>query len=132
MVAATLILLCTQPLEVSVFGHVPWLLTLPSIAIIGREVINFLAYLVFCLITRISAPTPCIIIMMIQAHSCPRFFFFFFLNVFSGVGWGGVGRVGMLSLVATYSLVWRISAILSNIKEKLDFSFPTTFYNIFN
>ncbi|XP_022942882.1 CDP-diacylglycerol--glycerol-3-phosphate 3-phosphatidyltransferase 2-like [Cucurbita moschata] len=38
MVAATLILLCTQPLEVSVFGHVPWLLTLPSIAIIGREI----------------------------------------------------------------------------------------------
>ena len=130
MVAATLILLCTQPLEVSVFGHVPWLLTLPSIAIIGREVINFLAYLVFCLITRISAPTPCIIIMMIQAHSCPRFFFFFFL-MFSR-GWGGAMSVGMLSLVATYSLVWRISAILSNIKEKLDFSFPTTFYNIFN
>ncbi|KAA0034038.1 CDP-diacylglycerol--glycerol-3-phosphate 3-phosphatidyltransferase 2 [Cucumis melo var. makuwa] len=38
MVAATLILLCTQPLEVSVFGHIPWLLTLPSIAIIGREI----------------------------------------------------------------------------------------------
>ncbi|XP_022139277.1 CDP-diacylglycerol--glycerol-3-phosphate 3-phosphatidyltransferase 2 [Momordica charantia] len=38
MVAATLILLCTQPLEVSVFGRVPWLLTLPSIAIIGREI----------------------------------------------------------------------------------------------
>lgn len=38
MVAATLILLCTQPLEVSVFGHIPWLLTVPSIAIIGREI----------------------------------------------------------------------------------------------
>lgn len=38
MVAATLVLLCTKPLEVAVFGQVPWLLTLPSIAIIGREV----------------------------------------------------------------------------------------------
>lgn len=38
MVAATLVLLCTKPLEVAVFGQVPWLLTLPAIAIIGREV----------------------------------------------------------------------------------------------
>lgn len=40
MVAATLVLLCTRPLEVAAFGDVPWLLTVPSIAIIGREVIT--------------------------------------------------------------------------------------------
>ncbi|XP_042511399.1 CDP-diacylglycerol--glycerol-3-phosphate 3-phosphatidyltransferase 2-like isoform X2 [Macadamia integrifolia] len=38
MVAATLVLLCTRPLEVSMLGEVPWLLTVPSIAIIGREI----------------------------------------------------------------------------------------------
>ncbi|XP_065050622.1 CDP-diacylglycerol--glycerol-3-phosphate 3-phosphatidyltransferase 2-like [Musa acuminata AAA Group] len=38
MVAATLVLLCTRPLEVGTFGEVPWLLTIPSIAIIGREI----------------------------------------------------------------------------------------------
>lgn len=38
MVAATLVLLCSRPLEVGMFGPVPWLLTVPSIAIIGREV----------------------------------------------------------------------------------------------
>ncbi|KAM3235059.1 CDP-diacylglycerol-glycerol-3-phosphate 3-phosphatidyltransferase 2 [Capsicum annuum] len=38
MVAATLILLCTRPLAASVFGQLPWLLTVPSIAIIGREI----------------------------------------------------------------------------------------------
>ncbi|XP_016454995.1 CDP-diacylglycerol--glycerol-3-phosphate 3-phosphatidyltransferase 2 isoform X1 [Nicotiana tabacum] len=38
MVAATLVLLCTRPLESSVFGQLPWLLTVPSIAIIGREI----------------------------------------------------------------------------------------------
>ncbi|KAF3783110.1 CDP-diacylglycerol--glycerol-3-phosphate 3-phosphatidyltransferase 1 [Nymphaea thermarum] len=38
MVAATLILLCTKRLEVSVLGYVPWLLTVPSIIIIGREI----------------------------------------------------------------------------------------------
>ncbi|EEF37302.1 CDP-diacylglycerol--glycerol-3-phosphate 3-phosphatidyltransferase 2 [Ricinus communis] len=38
MVAATLILLCTKPPEVAIFGQVPWLLTVPSIAIIGREI----------------------------------------------------------------------------------------------
>lgn len=38
MVAATLILLCTKPFEAGSFGHAPWLLTLPAIAIIGREV----------------------------------------------------------------------------------------------
>ncbi|KAJ8759873.1 hypothetical protein K2173_009974 [Erythroxylum novogranatense] len=36
MVAATLVLLCTRPLEM--FGQHPWLLTVPSIAIIGREI----------------------------------------------------------------------------------------------
>ena len=40
MVAAALVLLCTKPLEVALFSHAPWLITLPSIAIIGREVIN--------------------------------------------------------------------------------------------
>lgn len=40
MVAATLILLCSRPLNVNMFGEVPWLLTIPSIAIIGREVGN--------------------------------------------------------------------------------------------
>lgn len=39
MVAATLVLLCTKPPEVAIFGQVPWLLTVPAIAIIGREVI---------------------------------------------------------------------------------------------
>lgn len=38
MVAATLVLLCSRPLEVGMFGQLPWLLTVPSIAIIGREV----------------------------------------------------------------------------------------------
>ncbi|XP_065871704.1 CDP-diacylglycerol--glycerol-3-phosphate 3-phosphatidyltransferase 2 [Euphorbia lathyris] len=38
MVAATLVLLCTKPPEVAIFGQVPWLLTVPSIAIIGREI----------------------------------------------------------------------------------------------
>ncbi|XP_047327393.1 CDP-diacylglycerol--glycerol-3-phosphate 3-phosphatidyltransferase 2 [Impatiens glandulifera] len=38
MVAATLVLLCTRPLEVAAFGNVPWLLAVPSIAIIGREI----------------------------------------------------------------------------------------------
>ncbi|EOY18460.1 CDP-diacylglycerol--glycerol-3-phosphate 3-phosphatidyltransferase isoform 3 [Theobroma cacao] len=38
MVAATLVLLCSRPLNVAVFGQVPWLLIVPSIAIIGREI----------------------------------------------------------------------------------------------
>lgn len=38
MVAATLVLLCTRPPEAAMFGQLPWLLTVPSIAIIGREV----------------------------------------------------------------------------------------------
>ncbi|KAA8539382.1 hypothetical protein F0562_026074 [Nyssa sinensis] len=38
MVAATLVLLCTRPLEVAMLGQVPWLLAIPSIAIIGREI----------------------------------------------------------------------------------------------
>ncbi|KAM4104636.1 hypothetical protein ACJW30_06G173700 [Castanea mollissima] len=38
MVAATLVLLCSRPLEVAVFEQVPWLLTAPSVAIIGREI----------------------------------------------------------------------------------------------
>ncbi|RID47149.1 hypothetical protein BRARA_I03768 [Brassica rapa] len=39
MVAATLILLCTKPMDaVVVLGPVPWLVTVPSIAIIGREI----------------------------------------------------------------------------------------------
>ncbi|ESW14648.1 hypothetical protein PHAVU_007G005600 [Phaseolus vulgaris] len=38
MVAATLVLLCTRPLDVGVFGQAPWLLTIPAIAIIGREI----------------------------------------------------------------------------------------------
>ncbi|GFY82229.1 phosphatidylglycerolphosphate synthase 2 [Actinidia rufa] len=41
MVAGTLVLLCTRPLEVPVFGKVPWLLTVPAIAIIGREVSTY-------------------------------------------------------------------------------------------
>ena len=39
MVAAALVLLCTRPLDAAIFEGVPWLLTVPSIAIIGREVI---------------------------------------------------------------------------------------------
>ncbi|XP_010260128.1 PREDICTED: CDP-diacylglycerol--glycerol-3-phosphate 3-phosphatidyltransferase 2-like isoform X2 [Nelumbo nucifera] len=38
MVAATLVLLCNRPLGVAVFGDLPWLLTVPSIVIIGREI----------------------------------------------------------------------------------------------
>lgn len=38
MVATTLVLLCTRPLEVAIFGQAPWLLTIPSIVIIGREI----------------------------------------------------------------------------------------------
>ncbi|XP_072958961.1 CDP-diacylglycerol--glycerol-3-phosphate 3-phosphatidyltransferase 2-like [Typha angustifolia] len=38
MVAATLVLLCTRPLEGALFAQVPWILTVPSIAIIGREI----------------------------------------------------------------------------------------------
>ncbi|KAI3793395.1 hypothetical protein L1987_36014 [Smallanthus sonchifolius] len=38
MVAATLVLLCTRPPEAAMFGQLPWLLTVPSIAIIGREI----------------------------------------------------------------------------------------------
>ncbi|THG03649.1 hypothetical protein TEA_016029 [Camellia sinensis var. sinensis] len=41
MVAATLVLLCTRPFEVPMFGQVPWLLTVPAIAIIGREVSTY-------------------------------------------------------------------------------------------
>ncbi|CAL5363551.1 unnamed protein product [Camellia sinensis] len=37
MVAATLVLLCTRPFDVAMFGQVSWLLTVPAIAIIGRE-----------------------------------------------------------------------------------------------
>ncbi|XP_057784571.1 CDP-diacylglycerol--glycerol-3-phosphate 3-phosphatidyltransferase 2-like isoform X2 [Salvia miltiorrhiza] len=38
MVATTLILLCTKPLEAGIFGHEPWLLTVPATAIICREI----------------------------------------------------------------------------------------------
>jgi CDP-diacylglycerol--glycerol-3-phosphate 3-phosphatidyltransferase len=38
MVAATLVLLCARPPDVSLFSQMPWLLTVPSIAIIGREI----------------------------------------------------------------------------------------------
>ncbi|KAF3331682.1 CDP-diacylglycerol--glycerol-3-phosphate 3-phosphatidyltransferase [Carex littledalei] len=38
MVAATLVLLCTRPFEVPLLAAVPWLLPVPSIAIIGREI----------------------------------------------------------------------------------------------
>jgi hypothetical protein len=40
MVAATLVLLCTKPLESSLLNDGTWLLTVPSIAIIGREVVT--------------------------------------------------------------------------------------------
>ncbi|KAM7504512.1 hypothetical protein LguiB_003416 [Lonicera macranthoides] len=38
MVAATLVLLCTRPPDIATFEQMPWLLTVPSIAIIGREI----------------------------------------------------------------------------------------------
>ncbi|XP_075496865.1 CDP-diacylglycerol--glycerol-3-phosphate 3-phosphatidyltransferase 2-like [Primulina tabacum] len=38
MVAATLILLCTRPHETGMFGQAQWLVTVPAIAIIGREI----------------------------------------------------------------------------------------------
>jgi len=44
MVAATLVLLCTRPLDVGVFGQLPWLLPIPAIAIIGREVMHTLRH----------------------------------------------------------------------------------------
>ncbi|KAI3692803.1 hypothetical protein L6452_32626 [Arctium lappa] len=37
MVVAMLVLLCTRPPEAAMFGQLPWLLTVPSIAIISRE-----------------------------------------------------------------------------------------------
>jgi hypothetical protein len=40
MVAATLVLLCTRPLDVGIFAQLPWLLPIPAIAIIGREVMH--------------------------------------------------------------------------------------------
>lgn len=51
MVAATLILLCTKPIDVAVLGPVPWLLTVPSIAIIGREVRSVERLIVFSLVS---------------------------------------------------------------------------------
>ncbi|BBN07773.1 hypothetical protein Mp_4g06340 [Marchantia polymorpha subsp. ruderalis] len=38
MVAAALVLLCTRPLPMSGFATIPWLLPVPTIAIIGREI----------------------------------------------------------------------------------------------
>ncbi|KAK6929244.1 CDP-alcohol phosphatidyltransferase [Dillenia turbinata] len=39
MVAATLLLLCSKPVETSIFSQAsPWLITIPAIAIIGREI----------------------------------------------------------------------------------------------
>jgi hypothetical protein len=38
MVATTLVLLCTKPLHVTWAGALPWLIPVPSTAIIGREV----------------------------------------------------------------------------------------------
>ncbi|XP_021732704.1 CDP-diacylglycerol--glycerol-3-phosphate 3-phosphatidyltransferase 2-like [Chenopodium quinoa] len=38
MVAATLVLLCSKPPEISLFGDIPWLFPVPAIAIIGREI----------------------------------------------------------------------------------------------
>ncbi|XP_057522683.1 CDP-diacylglycerol--glycerol-3-phosphate 3-phosphatidyltransferase 2 [Amaranthus tricolor] len=38
MVAATLVLLCSKPPEIAMFEHFPWLLPVPAIAIIGREI----------------------------------------------------------------------------------------------
>lgn len=50
MVAATLVLLCSRPLEVAMLGQLPWLLTAPSIAIIGREVIYSISDLLLSLV----------------------------------------------------------------------------------
>ena len=38
MVATTLVLLCTKPIHVSWAAGLPWLIPVPSTAIIGREV----------------------------------------------------------------------------------------------
>ncbi|KAL8224105.1 hypothetical protein R6Q57_019580 [Mikania cordata] len=38
MVATTLVLLCTKPPEAALLGQQPWLFTIPSTAIIGREI----------------------------------------------------------------------------------------------
>ncbi|PKA51912.1 CDP-diacylglycerol--glycerol-3-phosphate 3-phosphatidyltransferase [Apostasia shenzhenica] len=38
MVAATLVLLCSKPLDTPWLGEVKWILTVPAIAIIGREI----------------------------------------------------------------------------------------------
>ncbi|XP_038993106.1 CDP-diacylglycerol--glycerol-3-phosphate 3-phosphatidyltransferase 1, chloroplastic-like isoform X2 [Hibiscus syriacus] len=38
MVAAALVLLCSRPVNVALFGQAPWLLNVPSTAIIGREI----------------------------------------------------------------------------------------------
>lgn len=47
MVAAALVLLCTRPLPMSGFATIPWLLPVPTIAIIGREVHTSLLDLIF-------------------------------------------------------------------------------------
>lgn len=44
MVATTLILLCTKPLEAGMFGQEPWLLTVPATAIICREVTSWIFF----------------------------------------------------------------------------------------
>ncbi|KAL2896489.1 CDP-diacylglycerol--glycerol-3-phosphate 3-phosphatidyltransferase 1 chloroplastic [Bienertia sinuspersici] len=38
MVAATLVLLCSKPPEIALFGDIPWLFPVPAIVIIGREI----------------------------------------------------------------------------------------------
>ncbi|KAL8242197.1 hypothetical protein R6Q59_012499 [Mikania micrantha] len=38
MVATTLVLLCTKPPEAAMLGQQPWLFTVPSTAVIGREI----------------------------------------------------------------------------------------------
>lgn len=56
MVAATLVLLCSRPQDVAAFGQVQWLLVVPSIAIIGREVLyDFTCLLFFFLLIVISS-----------------------------------------------------------------------------
>lgn len=56
MVAATLVLLCTRPLDGGVFGQAPWLLTIPAIAIIGREVSHSVMH---CLKGFVQRGEPC-------------------------------------------------------------------------
>ena len=86
MVAATLVLLCTRPLEVPVFGKVLWLLTVPAIAIIGREVSTY--RLLVCYGTRVIVAR--FDTMLVLKSEEQIFAHLFYIRRGAGVGGGEV------------------------------------------